>query len=246
MKILYDPRLRTTEEIFSEEDQLRFFSNYEVLIINENNAQQQYSKWLPEADIIISQQALDRTRLENAKNLKAIFNLETNFPPDMDYTYCAARSIPVLTPSSVFALAVAKIGLAMALSLARNVYQAHADFQRGFENTGWRGVWVLNYSGVTVGILVYGDLGQAVHKVLAGFKNRILACDPWLPNGLLQRNNLEAVGLEELLRRSRFIFVTATITTKNTSLLNAERLEWMQRGAMLILLSRAAIADFDD
>jgi len=57
---------------------------------------------------------------------------------------------------------------------------------------------------------------------------------------------LEAFGLEELLRRSRFIFVTATITTDNTSLLNAKRLEWMQPGAMLILLSRAAIADFGD
>ena len=40
--------------------------------------------------------------------------------------------------------------------------------------------------------------------------------------------------------------MTATITTDNTSLLNAERLEWMQQGSMLILLSRAAIADFGD
>lgn len=101
-------------------------------------------------------------------------------------------------------------------------------------------------TGATVGILGYEDLGRAVHKVLAGFKNQIFVHDPWLPNGLLQRNHLEAVGLEELMRRSRFIFVTATITTDNTSLLNAERLEWMQRGVMLILLSRAAIAHFGD
>ena len=247
MKILYDPRPRTTEEIFSEDDQKRFFSDHEILMIDENNAEQQYSEWLPEVDIIISQQPLDRNRVESAKSLKAIFNVETNFLPNIDYSYCAARSIPVLTPSSVFALAVAEIGLAMALSLARNVHQAHADFQQGLEKYGLEGNMDAELlTGATVGILGYGDLGRAVQRVLAGFRNRILAHDPWLPNGLLERNNLEAVGLEELLRRSRFIFVTATITTDNTSLLNAERLEWMQPGAMLILLSRAAIADFGD
>ena len=67
MKILYDPRPRTTEEIFSEEDNARFFSDHEIFQINEDNAEQQYSAWLPEVDIIISQQTLDRSRLESAK-----------------------------------------------------------------------------------------------------------------------------------------------------------------------------------
>ena len=78
MKILYDPRPRTTEEIFSEEDNARFFSDHEIFQIDEDNAEQQYSAWLPEVDIIISQQTLDRSRLESAKILKAIFNVETN------------------------------------------------------------------------------------------------------------------------------------------------------------------------
>ena len=140
MKILYDPRPRTSEEIFSEEDNARFFSDHEIFQIDEDNAEQQYSEWLPEVDVIISQQTLDRSRLESARGVKAIFNVETNFLPNIDYAYCTARSIPVLTPSSVFALAVAEIGLAMALSLARNAHQAHADFQQGKENTGWKGI----------------------------------------------------------------------------------------------------------
>ena len=59
MKILYDPRPRTTEEIFSEEGNARFFSDHEIFQIDEDNAEQQYSAWLPEVDIIISQQTLD-------------------------------------------------------------------------------------------------------------------------------------------------------------------------------------------
>ena len=42
MKILYDPRPRTTDEIFSEEDNARLFNNHEIFQIDEDNAVQQY------------------------------------------------------------------------------------------------------------------------------------------------------------------------------------------------------------
>jgi phosphoglycerate dehydrogenase-like enzyme len=47
-----------------------------------------------------------------------------------------------------------------------------------------------------------------------------------------------------VLSKSRFVFVVATITTENAHLLNAEKLGLMQQGAKLLLLSRAAVADF--
>ena len=49
MKILYDPRPRTTEEIFSEEDNARFFSDHEIFQIDEDNAEQQYSDGYPKS-----------------------------------------------------------------------------------------------------------------------------------------------------------------------------------------------------
>ena len=66
------------------------------------------------------------------------------------------------------------------------VHQAHADFQQGKEKYGLEGNMNAELlTGSTVGILGYGDLGRAVHKVLAGFRNQILVHDPWLPDGLL-------------------------------------------------------------
>ena len=100
-----------------------------------------------------------------------------------------------MTPSSVLALAVAEIGLAMAISLARNIQQAHADFHQGLEKYGLEGNKDAELLiGVTVGILGYSNFGRAVQRVLAGFRNQIFVHDPWLPNGLLQRNHLETVG----------------------------------------------------
>jgi phosphoglycerate dehydrogenase-like enzyme len=91
----------------------------------------------------------------------------------------------------------------------------------------------------------FGDLGRAVHKLLAGFQPKIRAYDPWLSDGALIRLGVEPASLEDVLSKSRFVFVVATITTDNAHLLNADKLSLMQKGGKLILLSRAAVADFD-
>jgi phosphoglycerate dehydrogenase-like enzyme len=42
-------------------------------------------------------------------------------------------------------------------------------------------------TGATFGILGYGDLNRAVHGLLGEFQEKIMAHDPWLPDGLLGR-----------------------------------------------------------
>ena len=74
---------------------------------------------LPETSILIGQTAMPKARIDRAPNLKAIFNVETNFLPNIDYEHCQARGIWVLSPTSAFAQAVAESALAMAIDLAR-------------------------------------------------------------------------------------------------------------------------------
>jgi phosphoglycerate dehydrogenase-like enzyme len=46
------------------------------------------------------------------------------------------------------------------------------------------------------------------------------------------------------MEENRFVFVMATITTENAHMINAQALARMQPGANLLLMSRAAAADF--
>jgi phosphoglycerate dehydrogenase-like enzyme len=151
----------------------------------------------------------------------------------------------VVAPSSVFAAPVAEIGLGMALSLARGIHTAHGDFVAGRELYGLEGNHEAELlAGADVGFVGFGDLGRALNKLLAGFQPKVRAFDPWLPDGVLDRLGVTPASLDEVLAKSRFVFVVATITTENAHLLNAEKLGLMQRGAKLLLLSRAAVADF--
>ena len=247
MRILYDPAPRRTDEIFSAGDKVRLFTEHDVVEVAEAAREADYARYLPEAEVLISQQAMDLARLDAAPNLRAIINVETNFLPNIDYDACFARGIHVLTPASVFALPVAEMGLGMALSLARDIHTAHDDFVRGKESYGLESNGRAELlTGSDIGFVGFGDLGRALHRLLEPFGATIRVFDPWLPEGYLRRLGVDPCPLDQVLRESRVVFVVAAVTSENRAMFDSASLALMQDGAMLILLSRAALADFDD
>lgn len=245
MRILYDPVPRQTEEIFSSQHRDVFFGAHDVIEVDPDHRDKDYTAYLPEVEIVISQQAMGRDRLDIAPRLRAIFNVETNFLPNIDYETCFERGIHVLTPASVFALPVAEIGLGLALSLARNIHGAHRDFVAGNELYGLAGnVEAELLTGSDIGFVGFGDLGRALFGLLAPFRARVRVFDPWLPGDYLRRLGVAPASFDEVLLNSRFVFVVASVTNENTQLFDAPALAMMQNGAMIILLSRAALADF--
>jgi phosphoglycerate dehydrogenase-like enzyme len=245
MRILFDPEPRAAQDIFTAGDQDSFFNAYDVVAWQGEDRDAFYRKHLPDAEVVISQQPMEKARLDLAPKLRCIINVETNFLPNVDYEACFQRGIHVIAPSSVFAAPVAEIGLGMALSLARGIHTAHGDFIAGQELYGLEGNQEAELlAGADVGFVGFGDLGRSLHKLLAGFQPKVRAFDPWLPDGVLERLGVTPASLDDVLSKSRFVFVVATITTENAHLLNAEKLALMQKGAKLLLLSRAAVADF--
>lgn len=245
MRVLYDPDPRTTDDIFSKADLASFGAGHQVTEWRGEDREAFYAKHLPETEILISQQPMDADRLALAPNLRAIFNVETNFLPNIDYEECFRRGIHVLAPGGVFAAPVAEMALGMALSLARNIHGEHAAFLRGQEK------WLFDgnrqsemLAGSTVGIIGFGDLGRALHRLLAPFHCRVQVFDPWLPAGHLRRLGVEPVDFDTLMAANRFVFVMATVTTANRGMIDRAALAKMQPGAMLLLMSRAAAVDF--
>ena len=245
MRILLDPEPRTTDEIFSNSDQATFLDKYDVIEVTASNRRRAYEEYLPIAEILIGQQPMSTTALSKAKNLKAIFNVETNFLSNIDYETCFARGIHVLTPASVFALPVAEIGLGMALSLARNIHGAHADFVKGREKYGLESnAKAILLSGSDIGFIGFGDLGRALCRLLYPFQARVRVYDPWLSEGYLARQGVEPATLDTVLSQSEVIFVVASVTAENQHLLDKTTLAQVRDGAILIILSRAALVDF--
>jgi phosphoglycerate dehydrogenase-like enzyme len=152
----------------------------------------------------------------------------------------------VLNVSPVFAEPVAEVALGMALSLARGIDRSDRHFRQGVEKYGLdanREAYSLFRQ--NIGFIGMGDLGKAILPLLAAFKPRVRAYDPWLPPEYLRALGCEPASLDEVLTRSRVTFVVAGVTSQNQGFLGASEFASMPDGASLVLVSRAGVVDFD-
>jgi len=246
--LIADPSPRTVPMIFDAVQWARLNAVARVRVHDEQHRlpAAELEAALAEAAAIIGQIDLPAGRLEQCRNLRTIFNVEGNFLPNVDYDYCFRHGIRVLNISPVYALPVAELALGMAISSARNLAAADRAFRDGSERWGGDsnlGCFLLY--GARVGIIGLGDIGTALRRLLEPFHCPVQVYDPWLPPSLVREQGCEPVELGQLLRTSQVIFVVAGVTAGNIGFLGRAELELVAPGSVVLLLSRAAIVDFD-
>jgi len=244
--ILVDPLPRTLDLIMAPDVRARLDRLGEVVICEDRQMpDEQVEALLPETVLIFGQTAMPKARLDRAPKLKAIFNVESNFLPNVDYHVCTERGIWVLTPAAAFAPPVAEAALAMALDLARGITNADREFRAGRELYGLEGNReTFRFARASVGIIGFGDLGKQLRELIRPFKNTVRVFDPWLPAEIIARQECIPSSLEELLKESRVVFVFASVTSENEGFIGKREFALMQPGAAFLLMSRAAVVDF--
>jgi phosphoglycerate dehydrogenase-like enzyme len=201
---------------------------------------------LPEAVALIGQTDLPADRIARAERLRVVINVEGNFLPNVDYAACRARGVHVLCASPAFADAVAESALGMAIDLARGIGAADRAMRAGTERYGLdsnAGAFLL--TGAPVGIVGFGDLGRALRRLLAPLRCSVRVFDPWLPAEAIRREGAEPAALDDVLAGSRVVFVLAAATSDNAGFLGERELRLLPEGAVLALMSRAGVVDFD-
>ncbi len=245
--IFLAPAPRTVSEIFDENDLKRLRAVAELIVHESRDLTDvAFEAKAAKAEIIIGQIDLPESRLRKASSLKAIFNVEGNFLPNIDYGYCFRNGIRVLNISPVFAEPVAEAALGMAIDLGRGITRSDRSFRQGTEHYGL----AANHDAFSlyradVGLVGLGDLGKAILPLLKPFRCRVRAHDPWLPAEYIQSLGCEPVSLDDVLRHSRLVFIVASVTSQNQGFLGAQQFASMQPGSAVVLVSRAGVVDFD-
>ena len=245
--IIFDPYPRSKELIFRSEQWERLQTLGRIVYADKGRLDvDSIETHLPDAAVIIGQTDMPRERLKRAKKLKAILNVEGNFLPNVDYETCFQEGIHVLAAAPAFAQAVAECALAFALDLARGITAADRDFRAGNEKYGLAGNHdTFSLRQAEVGFIGFGNLARALLPLLAPFHCRIRVFDPWLPDSYVRDHHCEPASLENVLSTSRVIFILATVTTENEGFIDDTQLALIQPGAAVILMSRAAVVDFE-
>ena len=92
----------------------------------------------------------------------------------------------------------------------------------------------------------FGDLAKALVPLLLPFSNNISAYDPWVPKLMMEKIGIKSANLNKILIESDIIYILATITSSNQEMINYKKLSKMKDFSTFVLMSRAAIINFDD
>ena len=202
---------------------------------------------LPRMELLIGQADMPKERLDRARNLRAIINVETNFLQNVDYDTCFSRGIHVLAPGGAFARPVAEMALGMVIDLCRGVTTADRAMRSGREK------WLLD--GARRVLLPVPRPGwddrfrrpfARVYAAHQPFGGSIKAYDPWVSDHFMRQYGVEAASLEEILRESRVIVIFAAVTSENQHFLGKREFEMIAPGSVVLLMSRAGVVDFPE
>lgn len=244
--ILLDPYPRAVADIFDTET-FRRLKEMGDLVIHEGSPMPAalVDRHIENTVLLLGQTDMPKERLQRARKLRAIINVETNLLPNIDYDFCFEHGIHVLTPSKAFAGAVAEAALGMAIDLVRGISMADRQFRGGNEQYGLESNrQSFLFARAPVGLIGYGDLGQELRRLLVPFRNPVKVFDPWLPRHFLEAHDVAPTTLGDLLTTSRVIFVFAGVTAENEGFLDEEALSTITAGSAFLLMSRAAVVDF--
>ena len=247
-KVILDPYMRRMEQLFGAADRERLYALAEIVWGRDDAMPAEaLAAVRDEAEVIISGW-WRHGAVQEYPRLRAFMDVGGSLPgrDALDYEACFARGIHILACAPAYAPSVAEMALALALAAARGVVATDAAFRTGEERWGDAAnpdAFLL--SGATVGFIGFGALARALKPLLAPFGSAIQVYDPWLTDGYLRTQGVTPVTLETLLETSRVVFVLAASSAENRGLLSRERLQRIGADAVLVLISRAHLVDFD-
>jgi phosphoglycerate dehydrogenase-like enzyme len=247
--ILLDPYPRRRDLIFDPTTEARLESLGNVIWHSGDTpvADEHIDRHLPDTHILIGQSALPKGRLDRAPRLRAVFNVESNFLPNVDYAECHRRGIHVSTTGPVFAPPVAEMALGLALAAARRIPEADAAVRTRTETlygTGDNHDSIL-LSGRPLALIGCGNLGRALLPLLRPFGGELLVHDPWIHDSVLRSLGVTPVSLDEAFARAAVVFILAATTTENQGAIDRRHFQKLQRGGIVVLISRANVVNFD-
>jgi D-3-phosphoglycerate dehydrogenase len=132
--------------------------------------------------------------------------------------------------------------MALILALCRKITQSNALVQAG----RWELPPLVPFHRLAarvLGLVGFGNIPRTLAPKAKAFGLRVVAHDPYAPPQAFAAAGVEGVSLDRLLEISDFVSIHAPLTPATRGLLNAEALQKMKKGALLINTARGPLVD---
>lgn len=242
----HKPRLFLTRRL--PQTVIDFLQNHFQLIFNDQNRVLSKEEIIEGAQdcqalLCLLTDTIDAEVIESLPELKVISNYAVGYD-NIDVDAATRRAIPVCNTPGVLTSATADLTWALILAVSRRIAEADRFVRAGCFQ-GWDPLLLLGreVSGLTLGIVGMGRIGQAVAKRALGFDMRILYTKrrPLSPEEAISQ--AEHVELDVLLRKADIISLHLPYSSQVHHVIDDRAMSVMKPQAVLINTARGALVD---
>jgi D-3-phosphoglycerate dehydrogenase len=203
-----------------------------------------------DALLISTREAVTRRVLENIPNVKVISRYGVGLD-NVDLDAAADVGIVVTHFPAYCTAEVADHAMALMLAINRRIVEQDRDLRDGaWEKYGSATGGILRgpvppLRQMTLGIVGFGRIGQAVAQRARAFGLELLVADPYIDQGAIDAHDATRLPLDELLPKVDLLTLHTPLTPETRGLINAERLALLKPDASIINTARGPIIDLD-
>ncbi|MHA8066550.1 NAD(P)-dependent oxidoreductase [Aquirufa sp. ROCK2-A2] len=210
---------------------------FEVIYLPFIKAEEVVNKIKHAAGLIVrSKLFLDEKTLAHANQLKFIGRAGAGLDL-IDLEYAKSRNIAVFSANEGNRDAVAEHVIGQLLCLAHKLNTSDQEVRNGIwkreENRGWE------IQGKTLGIIGFGNMGQALAEKIKGFGMNILAYDKYHPA------KIHGAHLEDLFEQADIVSLHIPLTEETKNMVTIDFLNNFKKKIVLINSSRGQICPLE-
>jgi len=198
-----------------------------------------------DAEIVLTNKTvLSSEVIKQLPKLKYIGVLATGYNM-VDIEAAHDLGIPVTNVPAYGTQSVAQMVFAHLLNLTQHVAH-HAETVRSGRWTSnpdfcYWDMPLIELTGLTIGIIGFGRIGQATAKLALTFGMKVIAYDIVTPSSVPE--GCQFVELDDIFRLSDVISLHCPLTPQTKKIINKKRLELMKKTAYLVNTSRGPLVD---
>jgi D-3-phosphoglycerate dehydrogenase len=190
--------------------------------------------------IIRSATQVDRSVLQAARELLVVGRAGIGLD-NVDVEAATERGVMVVNAPQSNIVSAAEHTMALLLSQARNVPQAHSALVAGrWERSKWEGVELADK---TLGIVGLGRIGKLVADRARGFGMRLIAYDPFVSADKARSGGVELMPLDQVVAEADFLTIHLPKTPETTGLIGRDLLVKAKPSLRVINVARGGIVD---
>ncbi|MED3625393.1 phosphoglycerate dehydrogenase [Neobacillus thermocopriae] len=191
-----------------------------------------------DALIVRSQTKVTEELLQAADRLKVIARAGVGVD-NIDISAATRKGIIVINAPGANTIAATEHTLAMMLSLARKIPQAHQKTSGGeWDRNSFKGVELYKK---TLGVIGMGKIGTEVAKRAKSFGMNILGFDPYLTEERAKKLGIKKASLDLIAAESDFITIHTPLTNDTRGIINDEFLSKTKKGVRFVNCARGGI-----